>query len=385
MASSAKFENRDRKVDVKSDAMLLEVLDETLEEVFKGVGVQVIYASFEKNFQLRREDIMRKPDMFSSGLESLLGSAAVVIEKLIIKNLYRKAGLEYVETENCQFSNVINELRRKMSSIEEKKTNENSRMQESKTETHVEDASSSSVEAGAGTNSTQAVDYLQLCEGILENMQIGIDVWHLENADDSSKLTFVFSNSIAEQMTGVSRKTVIGKTLAEAFPQMLGTEFPKLCTEAIRSGRSMALGKTNYGNERAPGNVCSVRLFPLPGNCIGVTLEKLNPQQTQETLREEDGRFRNLVETAPIAIYTISAEKGTITSLNPAFEKITGWQRSEWLGKSFMAIVHPDDLSAAIETFRKTLSGEDVPPYELRVRSKSGEILDRGIYEQTSN
>jgi PAS domain S-box-containing protein len=81
------------------------------------------------------------------------------------------------------------------------------------------------------------------------------------------------------------------------------------------------------------------------------------------------------VETVPEAIYTVSARDGTITSLNPAFEMVTGWQRSEWLGKSFKSLVHPDDLPLAIETFQKTLAGEVVPPHELRVRSKSGQYL----------
>jgi PAS domain S-box-containing protein len=375
MASPSKFENRDYKTNMKSDAMLLEVLDETLDQVFKGVGVQVIYASFEKNFQLRREDIMKRTDMFSSGLEKLLGSAAVVIEKLIVKNLYRKTGLEYVEAEDFRFSKIINELRWKMSLTEEK-TNENSGTRKSKTEIHTEGELSPSVDTGAGTESKQTGNYLRLYESILESMQIGIDVWRLENADDASTLTLVFSNPVAEQMTGLPRKAIIGKTLAEVFPRLLDTEFPKMCTEVIRSGRARDLGETNYGDERIPGNICSVKLFPLTGNCVGVTLEKPNPhQQTLEALQEEEERFRNLVETAPEAIYTISAENGTITSLNPAFEKITGWQRSEWLGKSFMSIIHPDDLPLAIETFKKTLCGEDTPPYELRVRSKSGKYL----------
>lgn len=97
-------------------------------------------------------------------------------------------------------------------------------------------------------------------------------------------------------------------------------------------------------------------------------------KKTEEALRESEGHYRSLVETAPVVIYAL-AEDGTITSLNPAFEKITGWQYAEWLGKSFTSIIHPDDLPLAIESFQKSLRGETSPPIELRVLSKSGEYL----------
>ena len=98
-------------------------------------------------------------------------------------------------------------------------------------------------------------------------------------------------------------------------------------------------------------------------------------KQVEVALRESEGQYRTLVEAAPDVVYTISAQRGLLTSLNPAFEAITGWSRAEWLGKPFMGLVHPDDLSAAVETFQKTLRGEAPPVYELRILSKSGEYL----------
>ncbi|OHB60057.1 MAG: hypothetical protein A2167_08330 [Planctomycetes bacterium RBG_13_46_10] len=97
-------------------------------------------------------------------------------------------------------------------------------------------------------------------------------------------------------------------------------------------------------------------------------------KKAEQAFRESEERYRTLVETAPDVIYNI-AEDGTFVSLNSAFEKITGWSRNEWLGKYFAAIVHPDDLSIAIETFQRTLRGKAPPPYELRILSKSGEYL----------
>jgi len=93
-----------------------------------------------------------------------------------------------------------------------------------------------------------------------------------------------------------------------------------------------------------------------------------------ESLRESESRYRNFIENAPDVIYSL-AEDGSITSLNPAFERITGWSCSEWLGKPFKTLIHPSDLPLAIETFKQSLGGKEQPPYELRVLSKSGEYI----------
>ncbi len=64
--------------------------------------------------------------------------------------------------------------------------------------------------------------------------------------------------------------------------------------------------------------------------------------------------------------------KGVIVSLNPAFETLTGWPRAEWIGRRFDALIHPDDLEAALRFQEKAMRGETLPRFELRILTRTG-------------
>lgn len=94
----------------------------------------------------------------------------------------------------------------------------------------------------------------------------------------------------------------------------------------------------------------------------------------ENLLRESEELYRNIFDSARDIVFTVNKDT-LITSLNPAFEKITGWSREEWLGKSFAPILHPDDLQKAVGVLQKIMQGEMVETFELRALKKSGEYF----------
>jgi len=95
------------------DDLLLIAVDEALKQVFKAGGAKVIYGFLENKFHLGRKGIASRPEDFCVGLQRLLGSAAPVIEKLILENLHSKLGLKFKEKEGYGFSDYLKELREK--------------------------------------------------------------------------------------------------------------------------------------------------------------------------------------------------------------------------------------------------------------------------------
>lgn len=104
--------------------------------------------------------------------------------------------------------------------------------------------------------------------------------------------------------------------------------------------------------------------------------EELEQRVEERTaaLRESEARYRGLVETAPDAIFTIDLD-GTITSINPAFERITGWAISDWIGKSFVSLISPKDLRTAHKIFKEIQNHRNTPVFEIQVLTKENTYL----------
>lgn|SRR5574341_120179 len=106
-----------------------------------------------------------------------------------------------------------------------------------------------------------------------------------------------------------------------------------------------------------------------------VKRELLTRELAEEELCRSDHRYQTLVDTAPDIIYRLGID-GMITSLNPAFENITGRPVDEVIGRPFVEIIHPEDVHLAREGFEHAaLHGRTSAPVELRVRAKNGEYL----------
>lgn len=95
-------------------------------------------------------------------------------------------------------------------------------------------------------------------------------------------------------------------------------------------------------------------------------------QRAETALRESERRYARLVETAHDVIFWLAPD-GRIAAINPAFEKITGWRRADWLGRPFAQLIHPDDVALAVERFYAILKGKTPEVWQYRVRKADGQ------------
>jgi len=96
-----------------------------------------------------------------------------------------------------------------------------------------------------------------------------------------------------------------------------------------------------------------------------------NYQSTEAALRNSKESYRSLVEGVRDVIFALSPG-GEVTSLNPAFEEMTGFPPGEWVGRPFEALVHPEDVPLALELFGRVLRGAPRPTIQFRILTKTG-------------
>ena len=73
------------------DDLLVSAVDETLKQVFREAGAKVVYNYLKNNSDLKLEEIAEKPQVFLASLRRLLGSGALVIEKMMRAREYMHA------------------------------------------------------------------------------------------------------------------------------------------------------------------------------------------------------------------------------------------------------------------------------------------------------
>lgn len=93
------------------------------------------------------------------------------------------------------------------------------------------------------------------------------------------------------------------------------------------------------------------------------------------SLLESEHRYRQIVEQVQDVIFTLDTN-ARITSLNPAFERITGFKAADWIGRPVLDLILPEYHATAREQFRRSLKTPDEPAREYKVRTASGGTID---------
>jgi len=128
---------------------------------------------------------------------------------------------------------------------------------------------------------------------------------------------------------------------------------------------------------RSDGTLLTLEATVVPlanGEQILVIAEDVSDMaQAFERLRASENRYRALVEHAPDIVFAMRSD-GALLTLNPAFERLTGWNRDEWIGKSILDLIHEEDVSL-LKKIRKQARQRHIIRADMRLRRRNGDYL----------
>ena len=89
---------------------ILKTVQDVLLDVFGEKSFKKMLRVMKVNYALEWQDIPEKSQTFSSALGNILGHGSIIIEDLIVENLYNSFGKELMWKKEFSFSDYISQL-----------------------------------------------------------------------------------------------------------------------------------------------------------------------------------------------------------------------------------------------------------------------------------
>ncbi|QIR41528.1 PAS domain S-box protein [Tolypothrix sp. PCC 7910] len=228
------------------------------------------------------------------------------------------------------------------------------------------------------TERKQAEAQLQTAQqfmcSVIEAMPIAVFV------KDATDLRFVLCNRAAQELVGVSADEILGNTDYDFFPQQEADFFTQRDEEALTSKKVVEIPEEivhpNSGNGET--RILRIRKTPIidsqgqPKYLLVIREDITEQKEIQAALTASEAKFRSLVENANDAIYAMTLD-GIFSYLSPNFTHMFGYEISEFLGQSFVSMIHPEDVPNCMEFFHKVAqTGQKQAGLEVRVQRKDG-------------
>jgi diguanylate cyclase (GGDEF)-like protein/PAS domain S-box-containing protein len=148
--------------------------------------------------------------------------------------------------------------------------------------------------------------------------------------------------------------------------------------QAWSAGKSIRFEQVIEEPNRSPRifDVIKVPVFHDDGNRRGIVIigrDITDSKASERMLSDSELRYRSLVQYHPDAVLTLDLY-GNFLSINPAFERISGYCPQDLIGKSCVSMVIPGCWHSTRKYFTFTLRGEPVT-YETSIRHQGGRVI----------
>lgn len=189
---------------------------------------------------------------------------------------------------------------------------------------------------------------------------------------------FIFLNGNAERMLGMHRDQVLGKNLYEVFPSIRTSNLFDRHKRVAETGEPALIEVTSsvFHPESNSGRY-QIQVVQL-SNGIATTITDVTARfQHKEDLKRALNFNKSIIASSPFSII-VTDKAGTITSVNPAAEKMLWFQENDLVGRNSIELHDPEELRQRALDLSTQFNTEVYPDHHVfRLAPEKGLIDER--------
>ena len=221
---------------------------------------------------------------------------------------------------------------------------------------------------------TQLQNALKFNQEIISNAGVGVIVY-------DPQLRYLEWNTFMENLTGMKKGAVIGKSAIEVFPHLREQGIDKLLLRAL-AGETVSSPDTMYRCPQTGKSGWVVGTYTPHRNSvgqiigvIGMVRDITERKRTEQELRDSETRLKTIFDNARDGILLADIETKKFQMYNKMICKILGYTEEEIMRLSVNDI-HPEkDLPHVIEVFERQARGEIKLAESLPIKRKDGSVF----------
>jgi two-component system phosphate regulon sensor histidine kinase PhoR len=192
--------------------------------------------------------------------------------------------------------------------------------------------------------------------------------------------TIIYVNDAYARFYNHTPEEMIGKHLSKFMPPEAWSTLKEILSRLTPEN---PLVKSEHRIQHVPGEEVWLEwhdrlILDANGNPIeyqGVGRDITQSKHAERELQESEEKFRNLAEKSPNMIFI--NQGGRIIYVNEACVEEMGYTKEEFYSPdfSFMQLIPPESQPEIRARFERHQSSEEVPPYESKLITRSGKVL----------
>lgn len=206
---------------------------------------------------------------------------------------------------------------------------------------------------------------------------------------EGPEFIFVSANNYYCAMVGRNEQSLIGKPLAEAFPEIVQQGVVDLYQQVYLTGETMEMVEREIallkdGSKELTSNFFNSVMQPIKNekgevisimtHVVDVTEHVMARKKLEENVHQ-NAMLAAIIQSSDDAIISKTLG-GIITTWNEGARKLFGYTEKEIIGKHITTLIPPDRQDEEIRIIEQLSNGKSIEHFETKRMNKAGELFD---------